>query len=193
MNQFAVGQRRLDHNSSQQFVVGGTLVAFNAAAYFTERDTQYWTNRLRATKLWQVAAASSEDMRRARMFQLAKVRTLSRIASDLLTNTSSCALDSSSQIEGIARDSASISHSLPIPLDLRTSSRGVSKLDGRETNSLHHLWCQWCCVVVVADTEASTNVYEELYALPIKRVVLYTLDQHLQVSVALTPVECALV
>ena len=48
-------------------------------------------------------------------------------------------------------------------------------------------------MVVVADTEASTNVYEELYALPIKRVVLYTLDQYLQVSVALTPVECALV
>ena len=56
-----------------KFVIGGTVVAFNVAAYLTERDTEYWANRLRATRLWQVAAASSEDMRRARMFQLAKV------------------------------------------------------------------------------------------------------------------------
>lgn len=59
--------------TSLKFVIGGTVVAFNVAAYLTERDTEYWANRLRATRLWQVAAASSEDMRRARMFQLAKV------------------------------------------------------------------------------------------------------------------------
>ena len=63
-------------HSNLQFVFGGTIVAYNVAAYLTERDTQYWASRLRATKLWQVAAATSEDMRRARMFQLAKVRLI---------------------------------------------------------------------------------------------------------------------
>ena len=62
-----------------QFFVAGTFLAFNIAAVYTDADTEYWQNALNGTKWFGAAAVSSDDIRRAKHFDLAKVRTPAKV------------------------------------------------------------------------------------------------------------------
>ena len=61
-----------------QFFTFGSFVAFSIAAKLTNYDTSYWAQKLSlGSSIWIMGPPGSDQMRKARYFEYAKVRSMS--------------------------------------------------------------------------------------------------------------------
>jgi hypothetical protein len=61
-----------------QFFTFGSFVAFSVAAKLTNYDTSYWAQKLSlGSSIWIMGPPGSDQMRKARYFEYAKVRFIS--------------------------------------------------------------------------------------------------------------------
>ena len=61
-----------------QFFTFGSFVAFSIAAKLTNYDTSYWAQKLSlGSSIWIMGPPGSDQMRKARYFEYAKVRLMS--------------------------------------------------------------------------------------------------------------------
>ena len=67
-----------------QFFTFGSFVAFSIAAKLTNYDTSYWAQKLSlGSSIWIMGPPGSDQMRKARYFEYAKVRLMSVMTMDV--------------------------------------------------------------------------------------------------------------
>ena len=73
---------------SPQFFTFGSFLAFSVAAKLTNYDTSYWAQKLSlGSSIWIMGPPGSDQMRKARYFEYAKVRFVSALTTCVAHST----------------------------------------------------------------------------------------------------------
>ena len=164
-----------------KFVTVTSFLAFSLAATQTTIETEYWTERMvAASSVWTLTTITNTDLKRAQTAELIQVRTPTKCLWLYLPFRSL----------GPSRIACEYAINCPTPTCINSPMgkpclcichATIRRCDGRQTSVLENLFVE-CWGVARLEAQAVEWIHDcPIYALSTVRVVLYPLDQYVQV------------